>query len=59
MPADFTCEPTTCAGAGGTTTITSLKVSSTVVIAAPTKVATNTTIDVGVVKLVLNEQISL
>lgn len=48
---------TTCAGSTGTTTIASLKVGNTVVIAEPTKIKPNTTVNVGVVKLVLNEQI--
>ncbi|MEA2137273.1 MAG: hypothetical protein QOG56_423 [Solirubrobacteraceae bacterium] len=48
---------TTCAGSSGTTTIAYLKVGSTVVIAQPTNVAPNTKVTVGVVKLVLNEQI--
>lgn len=48
---------TTCSGSSGTTTIASLKVGNTVVISAPTNIAPNTTINVGVVKLVLNEQI--
>jgi hypothetical protein len=48
---------TTCAGSSGTTTIDYLAVGSTVVIAVPTQVAPNTTINVGVVKLVLNEQL--
>jgi hypothetical protein len=48
---------TTCGGSAGTTTIDFLQVGSTVVIAVPTQVAPNTTINVGVVKLVLNEQI--
>jgi ice-binding like protein len=48
---------TTCAGSSGTTTIAYLKVGSTVVIAQPTSIAPNTTINVGIVKLVLNEQI--
>ncbi|WP_244312434.1 vWA domain-containing protein [Microbispora hainanensis] len=48
---------TTCSGSSGTTTIASLKVGNTVVISAPTNVAPNTTVNVGVVKLVLNEQI--
>ncbi|WP_433501493.1 choice-of-anchor P family protein [Sphaerimonospora sp. CA-214678] len=48
---------TTCAGSTGTTTIASLKVGNTVVIAEPTKIQPNTTVNVGVVKLVLNEQI--
>jgi hypothetical protein len=47
---------TTCGGSSGTTTIAYLKVGGTVVIAKPTNIAPNTTINVGVVKLVLNEQ---
>lgn len=49
---------TTCAGSTGTTTIAFLKVGGTVVIAEPTNIPPNTAIDVGVVKLVLNEQTS-
>jgi hypothetical protein len=48
---------TTCGGSTGTTTIDFLQVGNTVVIAVPTQVAPNTTINVGVVKLVLNEQV--
>ncbi|QFY13380.1 VWA domain-containing protein [Nonomuraea phyllanthi] len=48
---------TTCAGSNGTTTIAFLKVGNTVVIAEPTEIQPNTTVNVGVVKLVLNEQI--
>jgi hypothetical protein len=48
---------TTCGGSSGTTTIDYLLVGNRVVIAAPTQVAPNTTINVGLVKLVLNEQI--
>jgi hypothetical protein len=48
---------TTCAGSSGTTTIDKLVVGSTVVIAVPTQVAPNTTVNVGAVKLVLNEQL--
>jgi hypothetical protein len=48
---------TTCAGSTGSTTIASLKVGGTVVIAEPTAIAPNTTVNVGVVKLVLNEQV--
>jgi hypothetical protein len=48
---------TTCAGSAGTTTIAFLKVGNTVVISQPTNIAPNTTINLGVVKLVLNEQI--
>ncbi|MGW6502385.1 choice-of-anchor P family protein [Nonomuraea angiospora] len=47
---------TTCAGSSGTTTIAFLKVGNTVVIAEPTNIQPNTTVNVGVVKLVLNEQ---
>jgi hypothetical protein len=47
---------TTCAGSSGSTTIAYLKVGSTVVIAQPTAIAPNTTVNVGIVKLVLNEQ---
>ena len=48
---------TTCAGSTGTTTIAFLKVGNTVVIPSLTTVAPNTRITVGVVSLVLNEQI--
>jgi hypothetical protein len=48
---------TTCAGSSGTTTIAYLKVGSTVVISKPTNIAPNTRVTVGVVSLVLNEQI--
>jgi hypothetical protein len=48
---------TTCAGSTGTTTIAFLKVGGTVVIGMPTQVAPNTKVTVGVVSLVLNEQI--
>ncbi|MEO5873965.1 MAG: ice-binding family protein [Streptosporangiaceae bacterium] len=48
---------TTCAGSTGSTTIDFLKVGSTVVIAQPTPVAPNTTLTVGVLTLMLNEQI--
>jgi hypothetical protein len=47
---------TTCGGSTGTTTIAYLKVGGTVVISQPTPIAPNTGLDVGVVKLVLNEQ---
>jgi Ice-binding-like len=49
---------TTCSGSSGTTTIAYLKVGGTVVIAQPTAIAPNTMITLGVVKLVLNEQIA-
>lgn len=48
---------TNCTGSTGTTTIDFLKVGVTVVIAQRTQVAPNTAITVGVVSLVLNEQI--
>jgi hypothetical protein len=48
---------TTCGGSTGTTTIAYLKVGSTVVISQPTNIAPNTVVTVGVVRLVLNEQI--
>jgi hypothetical protein len=48
---------TTCAGSTGTTTIAFLKVGNTVVIPTLTTVAPNTTVTVGPVSLVLNEQI--
>jgi len=48
---------TTCDGSSGTTTIAYLKVGATVVISHPTPIAPNTTVNVGVVKLVLNEQV--
>ncbi|WP_329262803.1 VWA domain-containing protein [Actinoallomurus sp. NBC_01490] len=47
---------TTCTGSTGTTTIAYLKVGNTVVIPEPTVIRPNTTVNVGVVKLVLNEQ---
>ncbi|WP_084258993.1 vWA domain-containing protein [Microtetraspora malaysiensis] len=47
---------TTCAASSGTTTIAFLKVGNTVVIAEPTNIQPNTTVNVGVVKLALNEQ---
>jgi hypothetical protein len=48
---------TTCDGSTGTTTIDYLAVGNRVVIAVPTQIAPNTTLTVGLVKLVLNEQI--
>lgn len=50
---------TTCLGSLGSTTIAYLKVGSTVVISKPTVIAPNTTITVGVVTLVLNQQIPI
>ena len=49
---------TTCAGSSGSTTIAYLNVGTTVVIAQPTNIAPNTVVNVGIVKLVLNEQIA-
>ncbi len=48
---------TTCAGSTGSTTIAYLKVGNTVVISSLTSIAPNTQLNVGVVSLVLNEQI--
>jgi hypothetical protein len=48
---------TTCASSIGTTTIGFLKVGSQAVIPSPTAVAPNTTINLGVLKIVLNEQV--
>jgi Bacterial Ig-like domain (group 3)/von Willebrand factor type A domain len=48
---------TTCAGSTGSTTIAFLKVGGVTVISQPTNIAPNTTVNVGVVKLVLNEQL--
>lgn len=48
---------TTCAGSTGSTTIAFLKVGNTVVISSPTNIAPNTGVTVGVVSLILNEQI--
>jgi Big-like domain-containing protein len=50
---------TTCSGSSGSTTIAFLQIGSTVVISRPTTIAPNTTISVGVVKLVLNQQIPI
>src|SRR5918992_1665110 len=49
---------TTCAGSSRPTTIAFPKVGGTVVISEPTNVAPNTALNVGVVKLVLNEQVA-
>jgi hypothetical protein len=51
-----TTSTTTCAGSSGSTTIAYLKVGNVVVIGQPTAIPPNTTVNVGVVKLVLNEQ---
>jgi hypothetical protein len=48
---------TTCAGSTGSVTIAALTVGGTVVIAHPTAIAPNTAVNVGVVSLVLNEQV--
>jgi len=47
---------TQCSGSAGSVTIDYLKVGGVVVISVPTTVAPNTTVNVGVIKLVLNEQ---
>jgi hypothetical protein len=48
---------TSCAGSTGSTTIAFLSVGGVVVIAQPTQIAPNTGVTVGVVTLVLNEQL--
>ncbi len=48
---------TNCAGSTGSTTIAFLKVGNTVVISQPTQIAPNTGVNVGVVALILNQQI--
>jgi hypothetical protein len=48
---------TTCRGSTGTTTIGFLQVGGVVVISQATQVAPNTTVTIGVVTLILNEQI--
>ncbi len=48
---------TSCFGSAGSTTIAYLKVGSDVLISKPTAIAPNTTISVGLVTLVLNQQI--
>jgi len=50
---------TSCAGSAGATTIASLKIGSTVLLASPTKIAPNTTINLGILKIVLNQQIPI
>ena len=50
---------TTCLGSLGSTTIAYLKVGSTVVISKPTVIAPNTTLTIGLVTLVLNQQVPL
>jgi hypothetical protein len=47
---------TTCGGSAGTVTIAYLRVGTVTVINKPTAIKPNTTINVGIVKLVLNEQ---
>jgi hypothetical protein len=47
---------TTCAGSAGSTTIAFLRVGTVTLISKPTPIKPNTTLNVGVVKLVLNEQ---
>jgi hypothetical protein len=48
---------TSCTGSTGSTTIAFLSVGGVVVIAQPTQIAPNTGVSVGVVTLVLNEQL--
>ncbi len=50
---------TTCAGSTGGTTIAFLSVGGVVVVGQPTQIAANTSVSVGVVSLVLNEQLPL
>ena len=51
---------TTCAGSVGSTSIAYLKVGSTVLISGPTiRVRPNTTINLGILKIVLNQQIPI
>jgi hypothetical protein len=50
---------TSCAGSSGSTTIASLKIGGTAVLPSPSPIKPNTTIDLGVVKVVLNEQIPI
>jgi hypothetical protein len=50
---------TSCAGSAGATTIASLKIGSTVLLPAPSKIAPNTTINLGILKIVLNQQIPI
>lgn len=47
----------TCAGSVGATTIAYLKVGNNVLISGPTSVAPNTTVNVGALRVVLNEQV--
>jgi hypothetical protein len=47
----------TCFGASGSTTIAYLRIGTKVIISKPTNIAPNTTINLGVVKVVLNEQL--
>jgi MBG domain-containing protein len=47
---------TTCGGSAGTVTIAYLRVGTVTVINKPTAIKPNTTLNVGIVKLVLNEQ---
>ena len=50
---------TTCAGSIGSTTIAYLKVGGDVIISKPTVIAPNTTLTIGLVTLVLNQQFPL
>lgn len=48
---------TTCASSAGATTIAFLQIGNNVIISKPTPVAPNTTINLGILKVVLNEQL--
>lgn len=48
-----------CAGSTGATTIASLKIGSTVILPAPSPVRPNMTINLGILKIVLNQQIPI
>ena len=50
---------TNCFASFGTTTIASLKIGTTTIIASPTSIKPNTTINLGLIKVVLNEQAPL
>jgi hypothetical protein len=50
---------TSCAGSSGSTTIASLKIGSKNVLPSPTPIKPNTTINVGILKVVLNQQIPI
>ena len=50
---------TTCAGSAGEVTVLGVRIGSIVLLPSPTKIAPNTTINVGLLKIVFNEQIPL